>query len=467
MTTEEHSDRSIDTNQTEELLTETINKLEAIVAKLKATSTTNNLSSASVQTIVNTTETLLKALENQISSSATEEKLEPTNQTVSSITKSKLSSSKPQSPNLWQKLLNQLRSNLILTGSLVGIIVLIVAASIFFLPQKFSKTEIAFKPVISPEELPIIIETQNTTSTNTTASEPPNLPQTEIQLKSIKPEQEVSSPVIKTKPNKEVNPEIDILSEEVKVTAKPSENQIESQISELENSEIEPEKTGVSPEIAVSTAQEIIPESENIAEISPTQISEIEPEKTGVSPEIAVSTAQEIISESENIAEISPTQTSEIELEKTGVSPEKKSPEITTSPAQEIVSETSESEIIESKPEIISQPVPLKLTPEQNLIAAIQSRLEEIINQYPDDLVLSIEANFLQSNLLVKISDRWYQLKPTEQTELANEMLQKSQKLDFNQLKIKDSTGNLVARNPVVGKEIVILKRAKEKVEFK
>jgi hypothetical protein len=33
MTTEEHSDRSIDTNQTEELLTETINKLEAIVAK--------------------------------------------------------------------------------------------------------------------------------------------------------------------------------------------------------------------------------------------------------------------------------------------------------------------------------------------------------------------------------------------------------------------------------------------------
>jgi hypothetical protein len=105
---------------------------------------------------------------------------------------------------------------------------------------------------------------------------------------------------------------------------------------------------------------------------------------------------------------------------------------------------------------ILPPPEP-ELTPEQSLIAAIQGELASITNQYPEGLVLSIEANFSGSRLIVTIGDTWYQLSGKRQQKLANEILQRSQKLDFRKLEFINSEGKLLARNPVVGKEMVIL----------
>ena len=110
-------------------------------------------------------------------------------------------------------------------------------------------------------------------------------------------------------------------------------------------------------------------------------------------------------------------------------------------------------------PEIIPEPEPiptLKLTPEETLIAAIKNQVAEISDRFASGLIQSIQANFRTSNLTVKINDDWYNLPESEQKQLAGEILQRSQELDFTHLEITDSQDKLIARNPVVGNEIII-----------
>ncbi|MEH2412145.1 hypothetical protein [Nostoc sp.] len=115
-------------------------------------------------------------------------------------------------------------------------------------------------------------------------------------------------------------------------------------------------------------------------------------------------------------------------------------------------------------PEPVPIPTPtptprIELTPEQALIAAIENQVAEISDRIASGLIKSIQANFRTSNLTVKINDDWYTLKESQQDKLAAEILQRSQELDFTHLEIIDSQNRLIARNPVVGTEIVIFKR--------
>ncbi|MEA5622461.1 hypothetical protein [Nostoc sp. UHCC 0251] len=116
------------------------------------------------------------------------------------------------------------------------------------------------------------------------------------------------------------------------------------------------------------------------------------------------------------------------------------------------------------EPEPIPTPTPtptptIELTPEQALIAAIENQVAEISDRIASGLIKSIQANFRTSNLTVKISDDWYTLQESQQDKLAAEILQRSQELDFTHLEIMDSQDRLIARNPVVGTEMVIFKR--------
>jgi hypothetical protein len=115
---------------------------------------------------------------------------------------------------------------------------------------------------------------------------------------------------------------------------------------------------------------------------------------------------------------------------------------------------------VEAEPEPIPTPAPaIELTPEQALIAAIENQVAEISDRIASGLIKSIQANFRTSNLTVKISDDWYTLQESQQDKLAAEILQRSQELDFTHLEIIDSQDRLIARNPVVGTEMVIFKR--------
>ncbi|HYW20938.1 MAG TPA: hypothetical protein VE956_16880 [Nodularia sp. (in: cyanobacteria)] len=114
----------------------------------------------------------------------------------------------------------------------------------------------------------------------------------------------------------------------------------------------------------------------------------------------------------------------------------------------------------EPTPEPIPEPTPIrKLTPEESLIAAIENQVAEISDRFASGLIQSIQANFRTSNLTVKINDDWYSLPESEQNQLAAEILQRSQELDFSHLEIIDSENRLVARNPVVGNEMIIFQQ--------
>jgi outer membrane biosynthesis protein TonB len=147
-----------------------------------------------------------------------------------------------------------------------------------------------------------------------------------------------------------------------------------------------------------------------------------------------------------------PTPTPTITTPPESVAPEPQPPEEITLPP--------EVQTPPPEPEPIPTPAPaIELTPEQALIAAIENQVAEISDRIASGLIKSIQANFRTSNLTVKISDDWYTLQESQQDKLAAEILQRSQELDFTHLEIIDSQDRLIARNPVVGTEMVIFKR--------
>lgn len=129
-------------------------------------------------------------------------------------------------------------------------------------------------------------------------------------------------------------------------------------------------------------------------------------------------------------------------------------PEITNKIPPELVAENRPKKVtIDTvKPKI-------KLNPEQNLIAALENKTNNLATHYNEDLVISIKPNFNDSIVRVTIADDWYQLLANRQDKIVEEMLKQARQLEFNKLKITDSKNNLIARSPVVGKEMVILRR--------
>ena len=124
---------------------------------------------------------------------------------------------------------------------------------------------------------------------------------------------------------------------------------------------------------------------------------------------------------------------------------------------------------IEEKPQVpIAKPVPtptppkpqpkLEIIPEQSLIAAIQDQVADITNRYTEELIQSIEANFLASRLIVYVKDDWYELPNSQQEQIANDIFAETQTLDFRKLEISDTQGTLLARSPVVGGTMILFR---------
>lgn len=125
--------------------------------------------------------------------------------------------------------------------------------------------------------------------------------------------------------------------------------------------------------------------------------------------------------------------------------------------------ELSSSTLVAPEPasavEVTPAPAP-KLTPEQYLVVAIQNQIADITNQYGGGVIESVQVNFPGSMLVVQLSNDWYDLDEAEQDELANKMLQEAHNLDFKKLEAVDGEGVLLARDPVIGSEMIIMQRS-------
>jgi len=118
------------------------------------------------------------------------------------------------------------------------------------------------------------------------------------------------------------------------------------------------------------------------------------------------------------------------------------------------LTETKPPQVIENLP----PPAPV-LTPEQNLIAAIQNQVASITSEFANGLIVAIKADFPNNFLSLQVANDWYTYDSAKQDQLAAEMWQRSQELDFQNLEIKDLQGRLVARSPVVGSNMIIWQR--------
>ncbi|KAB8317462.1 hypothetical protein SD81_019390 [Tolypothrix campylonemoides VB511288] len=172
------------------------------------------------------------------------------------------------------------------------------------------------------------------------------------------------------------------------------------------------------------------PPAPPVAEETPPVVAEVTPQPEQTPPVVAEVTPQ-------------PEQTPPVVAE---ITPQ---PEETPTPLEET-----------PPPEPEPTPTPtLVLTPEQTLIASIENQVAQVSDRFAPGLIQSIQANFRSSSLAVTISDEWYNIKQSQQEQLLAQMLQRANEMDFSHLDILDSQGRLVARNPVVGTEMIIFQR--------
>lgn len=104
---------------------------------------------------------------------------------------------------------------------------------------------------------------------------------------------------------------------------------------------------------------------------------------------------------------------------------------------------------------------PTQVSPDAELIAKVQKQVTEIAEPYSVGLVQAVRTNVQRNTMTVQMNNDWYTLASDSQTRLANDLLKRSRRLDFNTLEIKDPEGELIARSPVVGKKMVIYERVR------
>jgi hypothetical protein len=99
------------------------------------------------------------------------------------------------------------------------------------------------------------------------------------------------------------------------------------------------------------------------------------------------------------------------------------------------------------------------LTSEQIAIAKIQTQVSEVAKQYGESLFGSVQTDFKRGRLVVALNDEWYKLEPSQQTQLVTDLQNRSQSLNFKKLFVADAENHLIARTPVTGNEVVILRQ--------
>ncbi|MEA5450645.1 hypothetical protein VB780_18850 [Leptolyngbya sp. CCNP1308] len=108
----------------------------------------------------------------------------------------------------------------------------------------------------------------------------------------------------------------------------------------------------------------------------------------------------------------------------------------------------------------VSAPAPVvEPTPEQSFITDIQNRVSRISRSYGAGLIQSVEVNLPGNTLGVNVAEAWYGLLGDQQNEIAQDIYTQAQGLKFGTLQLRDPEGVVVARNPVVGSNMVILRR--------
>ncbi len=103
--------------------------------------------------------------------------------------------------------------------------------------------------------------------------------------------------------------------------------------------------------------------------------------------------------------------------------------------------------------------VPPTPTPEQSLIADLETQLSGITRSYSVGLIDAVEVNLPHQALTIHLGESWYGLLATQQDSIAQAIYRQAQELGLERLSLQDPEGLVVARSPVVGSTVVVLQR--------
>lgn len=135
---------------------------------------------------------------------------------------------------------------------------------------------------------------------------------------------------------------------------------------------------------------------------------------------------------------------------------------------QEPVEQVEPNQVKEPEPPVIAQEEEetiaqqeVALTPEQTFLAGIKQSISSYNNQLHDELIASVKVDFERSFLQVKLEPLWYELSDVQQDRLADDIWRHAKDMAFAKIELADGDGTILARSPVVGKDMVILQRTK------
>jgi hypothetical protein len=97
--------------------------------------------------------------------------------------------------------------------------------------------------------------------------------------------------------------------------------------------------------------------------------------------------------------------------------------------------------------------------PEQVFMESIEAQLSDITNQYPDDIIHALQVDSARDRLVVKLNPVWYLIGDERQDSVTDRMWLQARANHFTKLELQNTEGDSIARNPVVGKHMIILQR--------
>jgi hypothetical protein len=117
------------------------------------------------------------------------------------------------------------------------------------------------------------------------------------------------------------------------------------------------------------------------------------------------------------------------------------------------------SPVVKPDPPTPEVPATAQISPEQAFIEAIETQLNNITSEYPDDIIQTLSIDLVRDRAIVRLNPVWYTLDEDRQNSLTDRMWQQAQANHFTQLELQDDRGVSIARSPVVGKHMIILQR--------
>jgi hypothetical protein len=111
-----------------------------------------------------------------------------------------------------------------------------------------------------------------------------------------------------------------------------------------------------------------------------------------------------------------------------------------------------QSTVVASAP--VTQP---KISPEAELVQAVQSKLQAVASKYPAGLISNFELAEERQLATVVVSNQWFNLTPAQRQQTAQSLWQQAVDYQMARLEVRATDDRLLARSPVVGGEAIVL----------